>query len=101
MKQKIFLFLALALLLFIAGCTQQNLSAEDSISADENLIKIGVSQIGAESDWRVANSESIKTVFTEAGGYHLLCELIILALCPFRKLAGILSFWKRNKPIFQ
>jgi len=61
-------------LLFIAGCTQQNLSAEDSISADENLIKIGVSQIGAESDWRVANSESIKTVFTEARGYHLLFD---------------------------
>ncbi|MCI8757101.1 MAG: substrate-binding domain-containing protein [Oscillospiraceae bacterium] len=74
MKQKIFLFLALALLLFIAGCTQQNLSVEDSISADENLIKIGVSQIGAESDWRVANSESIKTVFTEARGYHLLFD---------------------------
>ncbi|MCI9669616.1 MAG: LacI family transcriptional regulator, partial [Oscillospiraceae bacterium] len=44
------------------------------MSADENLIKIGVSQIGAESDWRVANSESIKTVFTEARGYHLLFD---------------------------
>ena len=77
MKQKIFLFLALALLLFIAGCTQQNLSVEDSISADENLIKIGVSQIGAESDWRVANSESIKTVFTEAHSGNWL------GFCPF------------------
>lgn len=74
MKPKIPLFLFWFLLFVLSGCAQQNFSAEDSISAEENLIKIGVSQIGAESDWRVANSESIKTVFTEARGYRLLFD---------------------------
>lgn len=31
-------------------------------------------QVGAESDWRVANSESMKSVFTEENGYRLLFE---------------------------
>ncbi|MCX4371857.1 MAG: LacI family transcriptional regulator, partial [Dysosmobacter sp.] len=34
-------------------------------SAEEDLIVVGMSQVGAESDWRVANSESMKAVFTE------------------------------------
>ena len=33
-----------------------------------------MSQVGAESDWRVANSESMKAVFTEENGYRLLFE---------------------------
>ena len=38
------------------------------------LITIGLSQIGAESDWRVANSESMKEAFTEENGYRLLFD---------------------------
>lgn len=40
----------------------------------EDLIVVGMSQVGAESDWRVANSESMKAVFTEESGYRLLFE---------------------------
>lgn len=43
-------------------------------SAEEDLIVVGMSQVGAESDWRVANSESMKAVFTEESGYRLLFE---------------------------
>jgi len=43
-------------------------------SAYEELITIGMCQVGAESDWRVANSESMKAVFTEERGYRLLFE---------------------------
>ena len=35
---------------------------------------VGISQVGAESDWRVANSESMKAAFTEEKGYRLLFE---------------------------
>ncbi|EFB74825.1 sugar-binding domain protein [Subdoligranulum variabile DSM 15176] len=41
---------------------------------DTDLISVGVCQIGAESDWRVANSESIKGTFTEENGYQLYFE---------------------------
>ena len=43
-------------------------------SAEEDLIVVGMSQVGAESDWRVANSESMKAVFTEENGYRLLFD---------------------------
>ena len=35
---------------------------------------VGMSQVGAESDWRVTNSESMKAVFTEENGYRLLFD---------------------------
>ena len=41
---------------------------------EPDLIVIGMCQVGAESDWRVANSESMKTVFTEENGYRLLFD---------------------------
>lgn len=43
-------------------------------SSNEDLTVIGMCQVGAESDWRVANSESMKAVFTEESGYRLLFE---------------------------
>lgn len=63
------LFLALPLLLSLSGC-----AAKEPVEEAEDLIVVGVSQVGAESDWRVANSESIKKAFTEENGYRLLFE---------------------------
>ena len=37
----------------------------------ENLIKIGFCQVGAESGWRIAHTNSMKDMFTEANGYQL------------------------------
>lgn len=37
-------------------------------------IVIGVSQLGSESGFRVANTESIRSVFTEEAGYRLLFD---------------------------
>lgn len=59
----------LVLLLLLCGCAR-----EDRTQLEENRIVVGISQVGAESDWRVANSESMKAVFTEAKGYRLLYE---------------------------
>lgn len=40
----------------------------------KNLISIGFAQVGAESDWRTANSISIKDTFAENKGYDLIFE---------------------------
>lgn len=41
--------------------------------AMENIV-IGFSQLGAESDWRSAHTESMKSTFTEENGYELIFE---------------------------
>lgn len=60
--------LALSLLL-LAGC-----AAGETEPTEEDLIVVGISQVGAESDWRVANSESLKAAFSESRGYRLLFD---------------------------
>lgn len=39
---------------------------------EENSIVVGFSQPGAESEWRVALTESVKSAFTEEKGYKLI-----------------------------
>ena len=40
----------------------------------DSLTTIGFSQVGAESDWRSANSISMKRTFTPERGYDLIFE---------------------------
>ncbi|MCR5685890.1 MAG: ABC transporter substrate-binding protein [Lachnospiraceae bacterium] len=40
----------------------------------EELITVGFSQVGAESDWRKANTESMQSAFTRERGYELIFE---------------------------
>ncbi len=47
--------------------------AEEKKDSDD-LIVVGFSQVGAESDWRTANTESMKSTFTEANGYKLIFD---------------------------
>lgn len=68
MKKIIAVLLAFGIL-FVSGCAQ-----EPPEQTEEDLVVVGISQVGAESDWRVANSESMKAVFTEENGYRLLFE---------------------------
>jgi len=42
--------------------------------AEKKEIVVGFSQVGAESDWRTANTESMKSTFTEANGYKLIFD---------------------------
>ena len=60
----------IAALLMLTGC---GVSPPEQ-PEEEDLTVVGISQVGAESDWRVANSESMKSVFTESRGYRLLFE---------------------------
>lgn len=43
-----------------------------SVSEDTDRIVVGVSQLGSESRWRTANTESVQNIFTQENGYFLL-----------------------------
>ncbi|KAI4446808.1 HTH-type transcriptional repressor PurR [Eubacterium plexicaudatum ASF492] len=48
--------------------------AEGGDDAADGMLTIGFSQVGAESDWRTANSASMKETFSEANGYNLIFD---------------------------
>ncbi len=43
----------------------------DKASGGDSTITVGFSQVGAESDWRTANTESMKSTFSDENGYSL------------------------------
>ncbi len=47
-------------------------ATSNTTSKEKKLIKVGYAQVGAESDWRLANTDSFKSTFTAANGYELL-----------------------------
>lgn len=68
MRKLIAIIEILVLFVFvITGC-------ETPDTQEEKLVVIGMSQTGAESDWRAANTESMQAVFTEENGYRLLYD---------------------------
>ena len=57
--------------------TAAETKAEETTTAapeQKKEIVVGFSQVGAESDWRTANTESMKSTFTEANGYKLIFD---------------------------
>lgn len=69
LHKKAGLFLAAALLL--CGCSRKAKIQEEPQNSN---IVVGFSQVGAESDWRIANSESMNNTFSEENGYELLFD---------------------------
>ena len=66
-----------------SGETKAETTAEAKDDADTTEAKaddakgeivVGFSQVGAESDWRTANTESMKSTFTEENGYKLIFD---------------------------
>lgn len=49
-------------------------SSEEEDTGSGDAITVGFSQVGAESDWRTANSASMKETFIEANGYNLIFD---------------------------
>lgn len=66
------LLLCAVLLCLCGGCTTN--STEDDASKSDKKIVVGFSQIGAESDWRSANTESMKSALSASNGYTLIFE---------------------------
>lgn len=62
------LFSVIALLgLLLTGCARE-------APPEQELTKVGFSQLGAESDWRVANTDSMIAALSEENGYELLYD---------------------------
>lgn len=55
----------------LTACGQEKLTEEEP---EKTLTVVGFSQVGTESDWRVANTESMKDTFVESKGYELLFD---------------------------
>lgn len=65
MKRMLSIIAILALLL--TGCARE-------APPEQELTKVGFSQLGAESDWRVANTDSMIAALSEENGYELLYD---------------------------
>ncbi len=59
---------------FLGGCAGGADSTELPEKTVGSPIVVGFSQVGAESEWRVANSESMKSALSEENGYELIFD---------------------------
>ena len=69
MRRLTLLFLSFMLLL--SGCMPY---VRQPPEAETTRITVGFSQVGAESDWRVANTESMRESLSEENGFELLFD---------------------------
>ena len=69
--RRLILLLSLALLLGLGGCMPY---VRQTPEEETTLITVGFSQVGAESDWRVANTESMRESLSEENGFELLFD---------------------------
>ena len=66
------LLAALCLPLLLAGC--EDVAVPASPAEKKDLIVVGFSQVGAESDWRKANTLSMQAAFSPENGYRLILD---------------------------
>lgn len=76
------LIILLEIVCLLGGCEyeSQNGSIDECTEyakipdENEDYIVVGFSQVGSESDWRIASTESYRKTFTTENGYYLLYE---------------------------
>lgn len=78
MKKSIAIIMILVVCVLAAGCggsrkAEKEQEAVQTTATAEKIV-VGFSQLGAESDWRSANSKSMKETFTSENGYELIFE---------------------------
>ncbi len=72
MNNKVRLLIAVGLTVLLVGCSKD--AQPEADASKINLIVVGFSQVGAESEWRVANTESMKASLSEENGYELIFD---------------------------
>ena len=74
-KKLLGLFLVFVMVLgMMSGCGKDAKDTSKEGKDGKDLLVVGFSQVGAESDWRTANTESMKSTFTEENGYQLIFD---------------------------
>ncbi|MDL2234936.1 ABC transporter substrate-binding protein [Christensenellaceae bacterium OttesenSCG-928-L17] len=73
MKKLTVLLLLSLFALTLVGCGK-NAAGEADDGLYDDLIVVGFSQVGAESDWRAANTKSMQEALSEANGYKLIFD---------------------------
>lgn len=74
------IFLTVFVFFLFGGCARKEEVPNHAVMEEEieregkDYIVIGCSQVGSESDYRLANTESLKSTFTADNGYYLLFE---------------------------
>ncbi len=66
------ILLGMIILLMVFGSRLFTDIDEEPQVEEENRIVVGVSQLGSESGWRTANTESVQDAFTTQNGYFLI-----------------------------
>jgi simple sugar transport system substrate-binding protein len=79
MKKKVLSLLLCSMMVMgtLVGCGSSSSSdggTSDGGSDSGDTITVGFSQVGAESDWRTANTASMKETFSEDNGYTLIFD---------------------------
>lgn len=70
----IVLFIIILSLMAIGGRLFTNIEEDNYVSEEEDRIVVGVSQLGSESGWRTANTESLQNAFTKQNGYFMIFQ---------------------------
>jgi len=73
MKKFFIIGFCLTVLAF-TSCSQNTGNSGSIPENNDGLTVIGFSQVGAESDWRLANTKSMRETFTEKKGYKLILK---------------------------
>lgn len=75
-KRNIMTIISLVFCILLIGCGEavDTEAPQQEEGTDYNNIVIGFSQLGAESDWRSANTESMKETLSKKNGYELIFE---------------------------
>lgn len=72
MKKALVATLTAAMVFSLTACGSSGESAGGSSSSkSDDLISIGFAQVGHESDWRTASTESCRSTFSKENGYNL------------------------------
>ncbi|WP_255472978.1 ABC transporter substrate-binding protein [Planomicrobium sp. CPCC 101079] len=67
-KSRLLVLLIVAVMMLLSACGSSSSSSEAKAgSGGSDKLTIGFSQVGAESEWRTANTESVKSAITGAG----------------------------------
>ena len=70
MRRFFSILLCISMIICMAGCT----GTRSTEPANNNVYVIGFSQVGSESDWRVANTKSMTAAFADDPDYELVME---------------------------